>query len=249
MYSSKEVHKLQGVAFLGGSSAKAAKEALKVPGRFTGKQLLTKFPKGGNASMEGVLFTKFALGKSDEYAVGNGYLKSHPLDQRKMGFGSHDAPKKDEFMSGQRAEQHKTAMAVAETAEKEGVSRRGGVDAQIERLQGRLAEIDAEHEGFQTQDRAEDDYVGKVPQRLYDIGRTQQGTTPVFLHDARDQFYSLKRSADKPRHVQRMRTSSNAYGMRAFPPGTDHMIKLGGNGGNRSTFVDNGHLTVGNHED
>ena len=48
----------------------------------------------------------------DPYDVGNSYLKSHPLDKRKLGFGTRDAPKKGEFMSQQRAAQVRQTYSI-----------------------------------------------------------------------------------------------------------------------------------------
>ncbi|CAK9012031.1 Protein DD3-3, partial [Durusdinium trenchii] len=250
MYSTKQAHKMQGVAFLNGPFTESHRVA--APDRFRGKQFLTKFPKSGNPSENGVLFSTVpAWGKPEPYAVGNKYLKTHPLDDRKLGFGSHDAPKKDEFMSGQRAEQHKHAMKSFEQTEKDSVMRNGSVDDQIERLHQKVAEIDAKYPGFSTATRAEDDFVGKVSKHLYNIGNTEEGSTSVFLKDARDSFFSQKRckESNKPRHVQRLATTSDEYGLRTFAKGVDSMITLGGTKGNAGTFVDKGHLRVGNHDE
>ena len=61
----------------------------------------------------------------DPYADKFGYLKSEPLDQRKLGFGSHDASKRSEFTLTVRTEQYVTAEHREEGGEKGGEEERG----------------------------------------------------------------------------------------------------------------------------
>lgn len=103
MYCTKEMHKWQGATYLNG---KYEEHREKLDSRFKGKQMSTKPLKLGNMATAGVLFSFPPAPKVvDPYDVGNSYLKTHPLDTRKLGFGTRDAPKKGEFMSQQRAAQ------------------------------------------------------------------------------------------------------------------------------------------------
>ena len=106
MWSTKEKHKWQGAHFLQGPYTDSRE---KLDKRFKGKQFTTLTPKVGNPGMKDVLFSRIENDNpkkfSEPYDVGNSYLKSHPPESRKLGFGSHDAPKKGEFMSQQRAAQ------------------------------------------------------------------------------------------------------------------------------------------------
>ncbi|GBG26107.1 Hypothetical Protein FCC1311_023272 [Hondaea fermentalgiana] len=245
MYTTKEVHKMAGVKFLGGGPQKKQKESE----RFTGKQMSAKFPKSGNVSTPGVLFSILPGGKPDPYGIKNSYLKRFPPESRKQGFGSGDAPKHDEFMNGQRADQHKNALEKSVVSEKEWALRRGPYDAQISQLESKLRDIEASHPDLAVGERSEDDYVAHVPKRLYDIGRNAH--TEVFLHDGRDNFYSHKRCArrEKPRHVAGNATTSMQYGKGKYPRGLDKITIPGvmGGGGGGGSFLDHGHLQVGDH--
>lgn len=236
------------VNFLGGGPPPKMKDS----DRFRGKQMAAKFPKTGHANTPGVLFSVLPGGKSDPYGTGISYLKKCPPETRKKGFGSGDAPKNDEFMNAQRAEQHKHALDRAHVSEKEWNNRHGPIDAQLEILEGRLRDLESKHPDLATGDRSEDDYVSKVPKRLYDIGRNAH--TEVFLHDARDRFYSHKRCArrNKPRHVAGVATTSSEYGKGSFPKDLDKVtipgvVRGGGGGGGGGSFLDHGHLRVGDH--
>mmetsp|Transcript_20588 Transcript_20588/g.65682 ORF Transcript_20588/g.65682 Transcript_20588/m.65682 type:complete len:253 (-) Transcript_20588:247-1005(-) len=252
MYSTKSVHKMAGASFLGGKYVDPHKREGK-SSRTSGKQFVVAHPKQGNASNPGVLFSKLPGEKrADPYDTGNGFLKSHPPESRKLGFGSHDAPKKGEFLSSQRTAQYKETMMANEAMERDQVFRKGGIEHQISQLEERMKSLEAEHPGL-SQERSEDDYVGKVPRRLYDIGRSEQGTTETMLKDGRDQFFSQRRCAkhEKPRHVQRLATTTGDYGLRQWNHrGGDKVITIGTvKSGVKGKFLDRCHLRVANHDD
>ena len=94
------------------------------------------------------------------------------------------------------------------------LQKKGPIDDQVLGLQQKIEGIDAEHPELNKQRTHEDDYIRNVCKHSYDVGRTEQGTTPVFLKDGRDKFYSLKRCLhhDKPRHVQKLATTNDEYG-------------------------------------
>jgi hypothetical protein len=251
MYSTKAIHKMAKTPFLAGPYSEPSKAGNADP-RYKGKQFAVLTPKTGNPAAKGVLFSVQSNDKkkTDPYDVGNRYIETHPLDSRKLGFGTHDAPKKGEFLSAQRAEQYKETMKTTTKIERNAVARKGDIDDQIEQLHERLAQLDAETPGLGVA-RREDDYVAQVPARLFDIGRTEQGTTATMLHDGRDQFYSLKRcqKTGKPRHVQLLRTTQADYGYSTWKhKGGDKTTTLGPQRNAGGKLVDSTHLRVNPHD-
>lgn len=87
--------------------------------RYRGKQFATR-PLLNKSAGKGYFDAKSAKGemtsgahgymKGDTYTDKSGYLKTQPLDSRKLGFGSHDAAKRDEFMDFIRTEQYRQQL-------------------------------------------------------------------------------------------------------------------------------------------
>ena len=118
--------------------------------------------------------------------------KDDSLDSRKLGVGTHDAPRKGEFLSAQRAEQYTETMKTTGKIERARWRQLGRYRRPDQQLHERLARLDAETPGLGVA-RREADYLAQVPARLFNIARTGQSTTASKLHDGRDQLFSLKR--------------------------------------------------------
>jgi len=104
--------------------------------------------------------------KADSYIDKTTYLGSQPIDQRKSGFGSHDASRRDEFTTGIRTEQYREQLK-SETEKTVKLAS----DPQID-------------EGD-----ALDELVSPTKKTfLFDIGRTQQ--TEFDPRSSKDTFYN-----------------------------------------------------------
>mmetsp|Transcript_65709 Transcript_65709/g.181431 ORF Transcript_65709/g.181431 Transcript_65709/m.181431 type:complete len:177 (-) Transcript_65709:281-811(-) len=118
MYSTKQFNSLSStftrdkVGFIAEKEPYSDKPAIKMS-RHKGKQFQTVPPK--NTMDGGGYFDKATYTKGEEYVDKLGYLKTQPLEARKLGFGSHDASNRDEFTSHIRTEQYRELL-VAETA-------------------------------------------------------------------------------------------------------------------------------------
>ena len=79
--------------------------------RFNGKQMSVKYcPKNaglGNGTVMPTSYFKFYEYKSDPFKPQVPYSKTQPMEQRKLGFGSHDAHKTDEFTNVIRTETYR----------------------------------------------------------------------------------------------------------------------------------------------
>lgn len=176
--------------------------------------------------------------KAGGYLEGTRYKDSQPLDQRKRGFGTKDAKRRDEFSNAIRTEQYR------ETIRKESELLSKGSEA----LQDELNRIMAER-GSSTvktapsfdktlsSDSAEFSYESQVPQ--YDIGRTR--ITSFNPKTIKDNFYQF--NTNRSKRFGSFRPSSCDVGDSAW----DIVYKPPANGGKSETknFFDKSHLSVG----
>lgn len=126
--------------------------------------------------------------KSDAYKQNNMYLQSQPRGGRRLGFGSGDARRRDEFMHELRALQYKELLrreyAFTNKFAREAVNKVQGGGGSLRG--GPMYESmrdPALPPLFQTQ----------VTHQLYDIGRTGNGTTPICNRCSRETFYCKHR--------------------------------------------------------
>lgn len=189
-------------------------------------------------------FDKFTY-STDNYQDRTMYLNSQPLADRKTGFGSHDARRRDEFSSDIRARQWREKLEgekiYAQSALKAAGMTTGNqgpppTEAQmLAKRQKDFTDKYAYNPGlFQTQ----------VPWNLYDIGRNEEGAgiTPICNKCPRERFYcphrvgrgevTLRRPGTAP-------TSAKAYG--DFVTSAEKP-KFGVVSEHKS-FYDNSHLT------
>lgn len=178
-------------------------------------------------------------------ADNNGYRITQPRANRKLGFGSYDANRRDEFTLDIRASQYR------ELLEKERFFEGVYLDQNASRAPGALAEAassraaaasaaaaaaPADPRMFQTQ----------VPTMLYDIGKASNGTTPICNKCSRETFYCKHRvgaGADTLRRLGPHKTMSAVVGSEVEGAEKPHH-------GRKSAikdFYDQNHLSVISH--
>ena len=248
MYSTKSINKWHGVPFLGGGSSNKREEDRS---SYKGTQFLTRpSPYGSSISQnlwsQGPLLKRPDKVPNDVYDSGNRFLEKFPPEMRKKGFGTGDAPKRGEFMSGQRSEQYRDTLRTENRKLVSSTKAKGDIDSQIDALQAKIREIDARNPGYCTERKDKSDFAGTVSKVLYNIGNTEHGTTPVFLKDKRDTFYSQRRCLhfNKPRHVQPFATANGRYGIQNVGV-AEQLYRLGPKRKEKYQFMDRGHLQVG----
>eukprot|EP00944_MAST-04C_sp_MAST-4C-sp1_P006002 g6002.t1 len=112
MYSSKPIHKNKhdtSYITIGDPYDRIPSKSEKNP-RYHGKQFSTVFPKKGNIPSK-VCFGDMKLGPQGKFLAEPLYIQSQPLDKRHLGFGSHDAFRRDEFSNTIRTRQLREALA------------------------------------------------------------------------------------------------------------------------------------------
>jgi hypothetical protein len=162
------------------------------------------------------------------YLESTKYLDTQPLENRKLGFGSHDAKRRDEFANAIRTEQQKTTIM----KERKVMERTSGD------LPERLTQLLAERQKYQTAIMNESEYSKSVP--LYDIGRTRVTAFDPKL--IKDTYYKFNHNHDKRRGDYRPCSTEfgdGAWNVNYKPP------QYGGSSVIRN-FFDKSHLTVGN---
>ncbi|RYG68299.1 hypothetical protein EON64_05480 [archaeon] len=143
-----------------------------------GEKLTPFQSKGIPQNAELGYFTKKSY-VPEGYKEGIKYITTQPLDQRKLGFGTKDAHKRDEFSSNNRTEQYRETLR----KEKEMAESPEVVKEKLTKLLAERATMD-----FATQTRYTNTLSGG-PKRIrqYDIGRTQ--VTDFNPKATRDKFY------------------------------------------------------------
>lgn len=156
------------------------------PSRIAGKQFLTEPPKGGQT---GKFFEKMSYATSP-YTEVRKYSVEQKRSERKSGFLSNDASKRDEFLITMREGQWKELLDQEHkfndkwTLAREEQTRKD-IEAGVALPAVRpISAPQAPHlPYFQTQ----------IPEHLYDIGNTPEGNTPLCIKCSRDVFYCKHR--------------------------------------------------------
>jgi hypothetical protein len=192
----------------------------KVNSRFGGKQMQTNPPKNPSGNVGH--FTKFSY-SVDMFNDKAGYTKSQPLDKRRLGFGSHDAARRDEFTTAVRTEQYREQLSGELKYQKVGSLASAGSD------------ISANQTGFPT--------GLKETRHLYDIGRKQE--TAFDPKSSVDTFYNALTC--KSRNRGERRNGGNFLSSATVGEGTkglDHAKCKSEHGHVRKTktFFDRSHL-------
>lgn len=156
--------------------------------------------------------------KPSGYLTAVNYLATQPLDKRKLGFGTKDAFKSDEFTNAIRTQQHR------ESIHKEVVRAKDGMEA-------RTAEVLSKFGG-----QPEEEKVEKVAQ--YDIGRSR--VTPFNAKSGKDSYYKF--DSENGKRMGMYKPVSTQYGGSAWT--TKYQSPAYGGRSEVSQFFDNSHLTV-----
>jgi len=210
--------------------------------RFKGKQFQTNPPKEGQ--LVGY-FTEFKYA-TDSYQDQNGYRVTQPRANRKLGFGSLDARRRDEFTLEIRAQQYKELLdrenyfhgRYSEEQKNRDIDREGGRASTAPAYYdtGAVYEDDPRYPYlFQTQ----------VPNLLYDIGK-DGGTTPICNKCSRETFYCKHRVGNGSVTLRRtgpLKTASQIIGHQV-----NHAPKpVFGRKSSIKDFYDSNHLSVMQH--
>jgi hypothetical protein len=205
MYSTKTIHKninpnYPQVYTSIGDPYKTTLEEL--PDRWKNKQFITqRHPQNAGDGF----FTKLQY-RAEPYTelCEQGYSKSQPLEERKLGFGSHDAFKRDEFTNTTATERYRDLLK----SEK--------------KLQSnRAASITSKLDIKSLTDRRPPEGL-QEPRFLYDIGRSN--VTPFNPRNAHDKWYNIpafapmddKQGQDKSRRLGGHKPMSATIGERAW---------------------------------
>jgi len=252
MYTTKRYHNVADTGFIGVGTpylqrkVNSTLDPTYVPARYVGKQFACEKTDG--------IFTKHEY-KPDPYNDRTRYLESQPLDSRKLGFGSHDAWKRTEFTNTPRARQHAEVLRretqwmnkwmhkdgtrmpssrPATTASQHRERRLNGIGIQRRphtqgcgRRGGRSGGA-----GFLPPLFQED-----VSRHLYDIGRTNAGTTAHCYKCPRDTFF-CKHRVGVNGHKRVELIGGYGYEASKVPPPAKTFARVS----QTKSFLDDGHL-------
>jgi hypothetical protein len=221
MYSSHYLHKNLGTTYItigdpyinqGGNPFRQPKKGDPIPK----PMLMERYPRNADGNGN---FTKIEYPKDKNgYNEATRYLQTQPLDKRKLGFGTKDAFKSDEFTNGIRTQQYRESIVKEMTKQKE----KGG------------KAYEALLEKYDVQDKSNNQ--PRINQ--YDIGRNR--ITPFDAKSVKDTFYKFDDSKGKKMGMYRpvsCDVGSEAWTTKYKPPengGTSEVKK----------FYDRSHLTV-----
>jgi len=201
--------------------------------RFGGKQFMTNpgiLTKGAIG-----YFSQLGVNKpyaSEPYKETMPYFRTQPPDKRKLGFGSHDASKRDEFMTGIRTEQYREQLK-AEAKILSEIEERN-------KAQGLTHEVAVDDK------EAPPPHGLKVARHLYDIGRDAE--TEFDPRSNRDTWYNALRCKSRVRTDRRLgggwvSSSEVGTGIAALDHG--QFKAKHGHIKATKTFFDRSHLNVG----
>lgn len=174
-----------------------------VPPRAKGKQFLVAELKAHQGNFGANEYT------GSPYDIGSTYLNKQPLDKRKLGFGSHDAKRRDEFSNQAKQNQYKEKIR-AEEKFLDGCLKKQIADGKVKETDPNAptaADIQANKQQW---------FQANVPNFLYDIGNSDNGTTPLCNKCSRETFLCKHRvQTDLNRSPKRLGAdsmTSSTYG-------------------------------------
>lgn len=248
MYGTKRFHSTAGHDYLAvGDSYIDRREVL--DDRYKNKQMLTSVTKTGQTA------GYFSIYKhsSDVYNDSNKYINTQPLDDRKNGFGSSDAKKRDEFTLNIKALQYKELLSHETKAEKIWDYKNKIINYNNDSLNEFITNNtqqfnDAHKENTQSLD-INKHYQYSVPNTTYDIGRAY--TTPTCFKCGRDKFYCPHRiqvnesDNNTGRHIGNYKTTTQQMN-ELIKTVNIKVPKTNGAGNHRSiaAFYDSTHLST-----
>jgi hypothetical protein len=158
--------------------------------------------------------------KPSGYLTAVNYLATQPLDKRKLGFGTKDAFKSDEFTNAIRTSQHR------ESIHKEVVRMKESMDTRTDAI---LAKYGAANEAAPEEQE-------KVAQ--FDIGRSR--VTPFDAKSVKDTYYKF--DGEKGKRMGMYKPVSTELGSAAWT--TKYSAPSHGGRSEVSKFYDQSHLTT-----
>jgi hypothetical protein len=169
------------------------------------------------------------------------YINQQPKDQRRQGFGSHDARRRDEFTLDIRARQWKEKLKTENQFAKANIlaTKRGspGDEPKTSEAQEALRQQRYKEKYADTPDL----FQTRVPFSLYDIGRDSY--TRFNNKSSRDTFYDINVVAQQGlRRPGTCPTSYETYGNFDHYPTTKPQY---GSVTETKSFYDHGHLSIG----
>lgn len=244
MYTTKRYHSGIDTGFVGVGTpylqrkANSTLDPTYVPARYVGKQFACEKTDG--------IFTTYGY-KTDPYNDRTRYLESQPLGGRKLGFGSHDAWKRTEFTNTPRARQHAEILR-RETLWMNKWMHKDGTQTERVRRSTSRPSSSASHIGERmtrrpyTQGGGEPGFLPPlfqedVSRHLYDIGRSNGGTTKHCYKCPRDTFF-CKHRVGVDGHKRGDVIGSYGYGAGKVPPPAKTFARVS----QTKTFLDGGHL-------
>ena len=186
-----------------------------------------KYPKNADNGM----FVKLKYASEPYTEISEQYSKTQPVDQRKLGFGSHDATKSGEFTCNKATERFRSAV------KQENKLRESHRNTSSEK------EILSRKEPPPLPPKDKNGNVLEVPKFTFDVGRSF--VTPYNPITAHDSFYSIPKHAkvvrgnDEIRRLGTHRPTSGTIGQYAWTYNytkPDHCRR------SRDDCFDHGHL-------
>eukprot|EP01083_Nonionella_stella_P291229 991056_1 len=205
MYATKRIHDKTDVGYISVGDPYNDRSRPQKDPRRSGRQFSTRPPAKNRIYG---YFGQLQHPDGEPFSDVRGYLKSQPRDVRTLGFGSNDASKRDEFTVSFRAHQWKEVLD-REIETHRVYSTRDVKEEDKEtpsRLQKRLKR--SKRESRKKKKTTRKYFQCRVPELLFEIGRTDEGTTPSCTRCSRDTFFCKHRVANSARVGQNRSTSS-----------------------------------------
>lgn len=162
------------------------------PSRLKGKQIGTSINKSGHQGN----FSLYEF-KSDPYdnIAAPKFMKTQPLKQRKLGFGSHDASRTSEFSNMTRQEQWRVTLRKERDNEliRQDMQDKRSKTMPAPRSTKMIDDLLRARTAESGQLKLPSLFQATVPSRLFDIGRVEKGTTPTCHKCSRDTFFCKHR--------------------------------------------------------
>ena len=149
--------------------------------RYFGKQFTTVFPKKGQIPSK-VCFGEMKMGPQGKFLAEPLYITAQPADKRRLGFGSHDATRRDEFSNTVRTRQLREALSQEKSTFQRSLLKgaapnpnrlKNTYQAQIDSIEEEIARLEKKT-GLDTRVNNEVNRRDVAPtEYLYDIGRNR----------------------------------------------------------------------------
>lgn len=245
MYNTKRFHQTAAHDYLAVGDNYVDKYEL-ISDRYKSRQFQTSCTKSGQLNGYFSAYKHTA----DQYIDNTGYIESQPLSERKNGFGTSDAIKRDEFTLNIKSLQYKELLSHEQKYQKKhnelnniNNNENNNIDNTVNELHDKKSKL----------------YQYNVPHSLYDIGRTH--STPICNKCKTDTFYCIHRinnahkqsdnnntSNDSLRHTGTYKTSTSDIGSlitsNHIQQQLSNIVKSAGNHQSIASFYDNTHLNA-----